>query len=388
MPKYYLSGTSPKGRRVTHQIEANSVADAQRGMIDRGWSDVVAHTDNIAAINHIEVPDNPFSPEEMIRLGGMSQLQFFFLMLRKLYAQSLQTALIGVAGVAFGLFDGGWLPLVVGLALLLFPLLLAVLSAVGSKGKRRYDALVAAAAWYRWDEVERLLPLQSASLPIAERAYREAQILAGRGDIQAALQRHDGLIAGHNIPEWFVCGRHAVLYLIANKAHWAANQTAGTNQRLESPYLDDVIRKYEEAIELSPEQSVTLIDLAKTVLKYRRDARRARELLEQSQDLVTVELAMIYREYVNGIIALEENSADEAVELISEFQEEFSHLSGSPDAQAAIDESRAFLVLAYALAGNDERAHQQFRLCEPRLIATNELELLARCRKALGLNQR
>lgn len=53
-----------------------------------------------------------------------------------------------------------------------------------------------------------------------------------------------------------------------------------------------------------------------------------------------------------------------------------------------IAEASMFLILAHAASGKEEQALREFKRCEPRLIANNELELLARCQQSLGLNQR
>lgn len=65
-----------------------------------------------------------------------------------------------------------------------------------------------------------------------------------------------------------------------------------------------------------------------------------------------------------------------------------SSFLGNPVVLGVIDEASMFLMLAYAQAGLEVKALQQFKRCERRMISNNELELLARCQQSLGLNQR
>lgn len=387
MATFYLTATSPAGQRETKAVKAKSLADARQKLIDRDWTDIVVHTDDVVAINQIDVPDNPFSPEEMVQLGGMSTFRFFLLMLVKLYRQWTTTSLIACASLVLGIVFYEWWAIILGASLLAIPVRLAMLSAFGNVNKQRYDALVTAAAWYRWDDVERLLPLQSSTIPPEERAYRAGQILAGRGDIQGAIERYESLTARHNVPQWFAESRKAVLCVIANKFDWKRQAENGTSSRLQSPLIDEALRHYASAVELAPEQAVTRVDYAKFALKYRRDVRIAREMLDAVARLPSAELALFFADYVKGIIAIEENAPEEAIQLIREFQQKLSPMSSNADVVSGIDEASMFLTLAYAAAGKEEKALREFKRCEPRMKALNEVEMLSRCRQALGLNQ-
>lgn len=385
MARFYLTATSVEGRRETKAVRGDSLAHARQKLIDRGWTNIVAHTDDVSAINQIEIPDNPFTPEEMVIIGGMSRFRFFVLMLGKLYRQWSLPALIGCASLALGIFFHEWWAIILGALLVLIPLRLALKSAYGGSPKQSYDALVTAASWYRWDEVERLLPSQSTAVTPEERAYRASQVLAGRGDLEGAVARYDSMVSGHDVPDWFAESRKAVLSIIANKWEWQRQAENGARDRLQSPLLDEALRRYALAVELAPEQVVTRVDYAKFALKYRRDVRIARRMLHDIENLPSAELARMFVDYTRGIIALEENSPHEAIRLIEDFQQKLTPLSGNPEVLSGIDETRAFLVLAYAAAGEEQLALREFKRCEPRLVALNELELLARCRKAIGL---
>ncbi len=388
MPKFYLTGTSPEGQRKTECVEAQSAAESQQRLVDQGWSDIVIHTDDIMAIHQIDIPNNLFSPDEMLKMGRMTSFQNFCFMLKKLYSQSPGTSLVAALFVAFGISAKKYWAVGMGAAWLGFPILLALFSAIGNRGKRNYDALLFAAAWFQWDEVERLLPLQSSKLPVAETAFRAAQVTAVRGHIESALEQFDLAVENADIPEWFVHTRRADLYLTANKGAWAAEYSSGGRPRTASPFVDEAIRCYEQAIELAPDQPASRIDLAKAVLKYRQDVQHAQRLLDAVRPMLLTELPLLFVGYLDGILALEKNSPLEAIALLTEFQKKVSQVSVNPQMDSLIDEVRSFLTLAYAAAGDETRALAEFRRCKPRLIAVHEVELLTRCRKALGLAER
>lgn len=388
MAKFYLTATSAEGQRETKAVKADSLAQARQKLIDRGWTDIVIHTDDVWAINQTDIPDSPFSPDEYIKLAGISRFGFFLMMLEKLYKQWATPVLLGCVALGLGVVFLEWWAIILGTILLVVPLRLAYSAAFGDTAKRRYDALVLAASWYRWDDVERLLPQQRIGFPLEERAFRSAEVLAGRGDLDGAIKRYDSMIAGHNVPEWFAETRRAPLCLIAQKLAWKQAGENGAVQRFDTAIVDRALQHYAHAVELDEAQAVTRIDYAKTALKYRRDVRTAKRLLESASELPAAELALFFADYVRGILVLEENSPEEAIQLIRQFQQKMSSFMGNPVVLGVIDEASMFLTLAYAQAGLEEKAQKQFKRCEPRIIANNELELHARCRQALGLSQR
>lgn len=388
MALFYLTGTSSSGKRSTQAVEADSLGEAQQALLDQGWTEIVAHTDDITAVHQIEIPDNPLSAEEMVRIGRMTAFEYFWFMFRKLETLNPMLNIVGAIFLVWGVTQHRWGSLAIGSVILSLPTVLAANSSFGNRAKRRYDALLTAANWYRWDDVERLLPLQSPAISPEEIGYRGAQVRVSRGDLPGALRHYKEAIAGHNVPQWFSLARRAALHSMATRVSWVSHGLSEASHSFESPLIDESIRLYQESADLAPDQPAPKIDLAKVILKYRRDKWRACKLLDAAQELPSAELTIVYLTYVRGIVAIEENLPDEAIHCITEFQQTLSRLGVNPEIDAAIDESRLFLTLAFALAGQDENARKQFRRCEPRMIAVHELELLARCREALGLTGR
>jgi hypothetical protein len=130
---------------------------------------------------------------------------------------------------------------------------------------------------------------------------------------------------------------------------------------------------------------ISISDFQRTALKYRRDVRTGQQMIDAAADIPTAELALFFLDYVRGMLALELNSPDEAVQLISQFQQKMGAFTGNPMVLGLIDEASMFLTLAYAQAGLEEKALLHFKRCEPRMLANNELALLQRCRQALGI---
>lgn len=385
MPSFYLTATSAEGQRATTKVMASTAAEARETLLERGWSEITIHTDDIMALYEMEAPGHSLSPDEMIRLGRMTNFQYFLFLSGKLYRQSPYLNLAAVLALGYGISKPALWSTVAGGVALAIPLFLAVAGAYGNTAKRQYDALLTAACWFRWDEAERLLRQQTATLPPLEVAYRQSQIVAGRGHIERALRSFSAQIRTAGIPEWFVCSRQADLYLTANRAAWAAMERSATSSTNGQTFVDAAINRLTEAVQKWPDQPANLIDLAKLQLKFKQDVVTARQLIYQAQQLVLTELPLLYVTYVNGLIDLEQNKPYDAISKLTEFARQLQRMAVNPVTDSALDEVRAFLTLAYAAANDTTNAMAQFRICEPRLIALHERELLTRCRNALGI---
>ncbi|HEU5116046.1 MAG TPA: hypothetical protein VFT74_05150, partial [Isosphaeraceae bacterium] len=94
MPEYLATGRSPQGKTTTERIEAESADEAVRTLQDRGFSDVVLHSDDVAALYNktVEVEgDEPVSPRE------------------SLWFRNLPAPLAGILFISLRIYQKNWL---------------------------------------------------------------------------------------------------------------------------------------------------------------------------------------------------------------------------------------------------------------------------------------
>src|SRR6266446_3919644 len=174
MSEYLFTGRNPDGKQVTECIEADCADAAVRHLTERGYQDIVLHTDDVGArYTHQKRVARHISPREYIRFRSMGRSGYFFFMLAKAYKASWLALLLAIALLAFRWQSGRPFGPVdmVALSIFVLPLLLALIAAVVRYGGR-YERLVEAASWARWQEVLRLLPGLPAGISADEKAFR------------------------------------------------------------------------------------------------------------------------------------------------------------------------------------------------------------------------
>ncbi len=171
----------------------------------------------------------------------------------------------------------------------------------------------------------------------------------GRLDEAEALVAH--FADGTTMPEWHFWSRMTEVYGVAG-------------------LRDRVIEALETAARLAPDNATVRIDLAIAVLRYRRDTRRGRALLDEARAHAISDLAAPLNSAAEGLLALELKDPGRAVELLGEAIRALSYYRpGNPYIGLVTDRLRASLALAYAAAGDRAAAERQFRRAEPRLRA-------------------
>lgn len=140
----------------------------------------------------------------------------------------------------------------------------------------------------------------------------------------------------------------------------------------------------EKAVELAPDDPLTLIGTAIEVLDERRDVRRAKELLKRATLEPMSDSVAKFVLVVDGMIATEEGNDPLAVEKLEaalKAQRRFAKGNAKSASLADVFEGR--LALAKAMAGDLKAARKHFLRAEPRLRARGYDKLLARCQQAL-----
>jgi tetratricopeptide (TPR) repeat protein len=195
---------------------------------------------------------------------------------------------------------------------------------------------------------------------------RTAQALAGLGRLSEGLTEFDRVADSPDIPPFAYWAGQGAIYMAAREAEM-------------------VLAVLERACESAPAVSITQIDLANKLLVFRRDARRARQVLAQARRHAISDTAYPWLLATEGLLALQEQHPAEAVERLREslrLLEPF--LWGNPAAAPLVARIRGWLCLAHAAHGDTAAARRQLRRAAPLLVAHREDELLRDCEQAVG----
>ncbi|MCR4410960.1 MAG: hypothetical protein NUV77_00880 [Thermoguttaceae bacterium] len=368
MAEYLLTGRTPEGKKATERVEAASADDAVKTLRDRGYTEIVLHTDDVMAQCAGPGLTNQFiTPADHVVMRRLGQWGYMLFVLAKLYRQGWSLNLLAVGFLVFRrvmAYPWGFLD-VLAIGWLLMPLVVVLVGQFLGPA-RKYNELIEQVAWGRWEETLRLLPAIRSKIPPQEAAVREAQALAGLGRLDEGLAVLQPFAGGNRIPEWMYWGLVADVYLTAQQ----------TDRALEAE---------ERAAALAPDNPTVLVGLALTVLRFRRDTARARALLQEAKKHQISDVLAPFLEMTEGILAFEEGHAHQAVERLEKAlaaATRFVH--ASPLVGAMIDRMHTYLALAYAGTRDYAAAQRHFAIAEPRLRALRSDDLLRRCRQVLG----
>jgi tetratricopeptide (TPR) repeat protein len=352
MPHYIISGRDEAGHTVTQIIKTATTQDALDIMRDRGFSDLVLHTDDIAAALMRVYPQNlRLGPEELLKQGRLSALgRLLHVLPRFLLICGGGTCAIAVIFFAAATVEGNidWLLL---LALASLPLVLAggPLLYKWYNGALRWERLERAIALGRWDKALRL-SARVDSLPAAELAARRAAALAGSGRLDEALDLIERYADDPKWPEW--------LYWM----YRADVLTFGGNQ-------DECIASLRQAMRLSPLNATVMLVLAVKLLRQRGDVSAARELLQCAIDAGVAENIRYLLFQVEGLIAVRENDLQRAREMFGKALAELAPRAGAPLIRMIDAGIRGQLAVTHAKLGEREAAEREFQTAEPYLRA-------------------
>ncbi|HUY92655.1 MAG TPA: hypothetical protein VMV10_28200 [Pirellulales bacterium] len=367
MAQYLLTVKNPAGRTVTELLDADSAKAAIETLQERGYENVVLHTDDFMAKDAKPLELNPLiTARDLAKNRTRSGLQRLLANTARSYVANWKLmALIAVAFTLrrFNSWPWGWGEALIAAGLLL-PALFALVAHLPSM---QYDRLLEADSWRRWDEVLRLLPSLRGKLAPYGVAWHESKALAGLGRLDEAL----------NVVLPFANNGE-----ISQAKFWSllmASVYRSSNQR------DMALSALEKALEHAPDDPAVLLDLAGALLDEQRDVGRAKELWQHAMQQPMSDLAQKFALAVEGMIALAEGHAQLAVErLETAFRAQQAFAKANATAAAAADIMEARLALAQAKAGDLEAARKHFRRAEPRLRALQHDKLLARCERVIG----
>ena len=369
-PEYLLSARNPSGRVVTECVAAHSGDAAVQALRGRGYTDIVLHTDDVAAVytRHSKVAKR-ISPREYVAFRRrQSLLARVFFTTRKIYAAGwwVYVLLAAFFTLLWAMRQPWGMWGYVAAFYLAYPPVYALGAQLFSPA-RRYHRLLEAAGWGRWDEVLRLIPALAAKGLPDDLAFREAQALAGLGRLDEALERVRPFANDFHPPAWLYQERLAEVYLAAHRP-------------------DAYLACLERALELAPENPTVLLDAALGRLRWRqRDAvAGARALIERAETHAISDGLAPFLDYAGGVLALEQGDAATARHRLEEAMRKYASLHFSnPLLSLVEDHVHAYLALACAAEGDQTAAAEHFRRAEPRLRALAMDDLIARCQAAL-----
>jgi tetratricopeptide (TPR) repeat protein len=399
MPDYLLSARGPDQGEVAEWVQAPTADLAVEQLRQRGYTDIVLHTEEVmaAAFPRSKATEKDVTPRESVTIlyfrGYLDQVNF---LLRKLYQKRslriiervveivakrwvrrshLKTTLLVTLGYLGYLLCR--LPLrgvlELGNKIDLVILLIVLVVALGAPlvgMARAYERVVEHAMWCRWNEVLRLLPDLPPLVPGHERALREAQALAGLGQVAQGLAVFRPFRENGTIPPWFYYGRLVEFYSAAGE--WG-----------------EVVAANEQAVQLAPDYPVLLINLAIAHLRISRDAGRAKELLDRAKAHPLTPLMNPYVAHAEGLLALAQGDANVARNHFESALKEAKKLVvGDPVGRFKIDLIHADLAVAFGRLGDTKQALWHYRRAGPRLQAWKWVDLLQQCEEAIGRDVR
>jgi tetratricopeptide (TPR) repeat protein len=370
MPEYLATAQTADGKRVTERLEAASADEAVQALRERGYDEIVLHTDDVGALySKQSAVDSVITPREYVRLRNLpAPLAGFLLLTIKFYTQGWLWYLGALALLAYRWSQGlTWNALDVAIVVyLLLPALFALVVQFFPGAGGRYRRLIDAVSWGRWDEVLAQADSVGGQVAPEEIAFNKAKALSGLGRIDEALRMVEPFGDGQRIPPWLYWSRLAAVYETAKR-------------------YDDAKAAMERALELAPDNATLLVDMAESEVWRRRNPRRARELLARARAHALSDVLQPFAMRTEGLIRLEEGNAREARELLEDAfrrAERFRH--ASPLMGAMLDKMHAAIALACAAEGDIEAARRHYQLARPRLEALRLVDVLERCEKAIG----
>ncbi|WP_435018106.1 hypothetical protein TA3x_000051 [Tundrisphaera sp. TA3] len=374
MAEYLLTGRDPGGKKMTVRIDADSADEAVRIAGEDGLSEIVLHTDDVGArYTRQSAVEEVISPRDFMKFRDLPpRLAGFLIVAGSLYRRSwvLYLAEAGLLllrrtkEIPWGWFD--WI--LVGL--LLFPAAFALASQLFRGAAGRYNDLIEAASWGRWEEVLGRVDGLQGPVPAEELAFRKARALVGLGRVDEAMAVILPFGDGAAMPEWMFLSRMPEIY---RPAHLPEAAKAATDR----------------SVELAPDNATVLLDAAQAYAWHIHDPRRASELLAQARRHAISDLAQPFAARIEGLIRLEEGRPREAIPLLEEASRKlhaFRHASAL--IPLVLDLIHSDLALAHAGCGDIEAARRHFRAALPRLRALGYDDTIARCERAIGADAR
>lgn len=250
-------------------------------------------------------------------------------------------------------------------ALLLFPPAVAAWLAFFGPA-RKYDAMLEAMCWGRWQEVlDRIRPLRG-TVPDFELDMRSACALVGLGRFDEGMAQVRAHGNDPAIPLWMYLGRMSELYDLAHR-------------------YDEALQCHRDAWEDAPENPTVVLDYALALLKQERDTELAVRLIGEIENQPKADLLVMVLPLLHGMAALNTGRDNEAANRLKEAEKNMRPMAkGSALVRFLVDMTRTYRAIALARLGRGAEADRLFAVVRPRLEALNYSRLLERFQSARG----
>jgi tetratricopeptide (TPR) repeat protein len=372
MPEYLATVRRPDGRKVTENVIADSADEAVRLLRERGYDEVVLHSDDVMALyTRQREKAEHISPGDYLLLRSLPRgVGLFVVVTRNGYRKAWSSMVLVALALAFLRYTGrpwafwDWLCM----AILLLPPAVALYFALfGGRPRARYQQLMDALYSGRWEEaLRRANRVQIKGSP-HEIPLRRAQALAGMDRLDEALKLIKPFGDGKAVPGWFYCSMLAQVYEFARRR-------------------DEAIAQLEQAVELAPDNATMLMGLGRLVIWHKRDAKRARELLTQARAHALSDLSAPFADLLEGVILLEEGRPRDALPLLEAAHKSFHSRKYVGLGYLQAEHAMLGLALTRAALGESDEALRLYSKVRPRLVALRS-GVVDRCDRAIGLPQ-
>ncbi len=371
MLEFLVTCTDAEGKRETIRIQAGSSREAIEKCVLRGYTDITLHTDDAAAVAVASMPavdEVVVTPADLVQLRSLSSLGFFWMLYGKSWSFLWWAQGPALAWLAYGAWRGApmnWLGWLASAILLLPPVVAAWLAFFGPA--RKYDAMLEAMCWGRWQEVLDRIPALRGAVPDFELDIRSACALVGLGrfDEGMALVRAHGNDSA--IPLWMYLGRMSELYDLAQR-------------------YEEALKCHRDAWEDAQDNPTVVLDYALALLKQERDIELAMRLIEEIESQPKADLLSMVLPLLHGMAALNSGRDSDAVARIHEAEKNLRPMAKSSAlVRFLVDMARTYRAIALAKLGRSAEADRLFAVVRPRLEALNYTRMIERYYGARGL---
>ena len=366
--KYTWSARDKSGQRVVREVEARSAAEAQETLLADGYSELELKEDELmtafragysrkiraTAKQRVHRLENPSGTTwEIVKLRlNKGKIVFLLLIVVSSYLYYCRDFLVG------GLMTFAFVFLLTSHLSVDLPLIC-------------YRRISLASDWNRWREVLALVQalkifgkIRLTQVPDTELMRFRAMAFVGIGNLQKGIEEFQKSEGSPDRPAWLYKLLLAGFYSNA-KQH------------------DKAIELCLASISENP-NATAWYDLANRYARYKRDAVKAREALTEAEKGPALAHLKPYQARCRGIIANLEGDYSAAKRDLESAIHLLEQIKWRPGKDGHLAIARAYLCCVLATQGDMEMAKKNLNLARKYLVATDEDELLAECRRLTG----
>jgi len=375
MSKYVWTAKDKSGQKVFREVEAETAEQSRALLVTAGYSDLALKEDDIGAAAKAGFPSTFKVMGEEVRISTEERLKHlenptvsYWDAIRKGLDQTKTGCLLLLFFAGYSAYRGNWSSAVLLLIGLIAWLTFIVCVSLPSV---YYRKLIKASDWYRWSEVLSLIAtlktigrFSFVKVPATELTRNRAKALAGMGRLPEALAEYKQCEGRPDCPSWLHKQFVASLYTTA--------------------------KQYDKAIEFSllsiaeKPMSTAWADLAYRYARYKRDPVKARQALAEADKNPMVDAAKPFRLRCLGVIAYLEGDYASARRDLETAIDLVEKAKARPYRDGHLAVARAYLCCTLAKMGDLAAAKKCLVLAKDYLVATDEIELIAECRKLIG----